>query len=152
MVFECAHQKGIGSRRLMKHKTELATPRIQLRWMPSTLRREYKWECHYEIVILLGEFDIRREVYDEDGEMKKKKLPRELVIQIKGPSLRGGQTTPCGEVGGERYADTPFRDGAHAMWDALQLGEPPIFVIAPDGMAFPVEYDAISLREKARTP
>ncbi len=119
-------------------KQTLPTPRLQLRWMPSTLMAGYQWECHYELVILLDEDDIRREVYDDDGNMKKK-LPRELAIPMKDPSLRGSSQTPCTSIDGTRYADTPFSDGAHANWDSKQLGNPPIYVIAPDGMAFKVE-------------
>jgi hypothetical protein len=83
----------------------------------------------------------------------KRKLPRELVIPMKTPSFRNSSShyPPCTSGdGGQRYADTPFRDGAHAKWDAIQLGDPPIFVIAPDGMAFPVEYDPAEVRAQQR--
>ena len=130
----------------MTRAEKLPTPRLQLRWAPSTIKHEYKWECHYELVILLGEYDIRREVY-RNGNPLKKKLPRELAIPMKGPSLRGSSETPCTAMNGTRYADTPFRDGAHAKWDAIQIGCPPIFVIAPDGEAFAVEYDPQELRD-----
>ncbi len=135
----------------MTRAEKLPTPRLQLRWTPSTLKRDYRWECHYELVILLGEFDVRREAY-RDGRQLKKKLPRELAIAMKGPSLRESSETPCTAMDGTRYADTPFRDGAHATWDAVQLGCPPIFVIAPDGKAFRVEYDAQEVRNAKATP
>lgn len=117
---------------------KLPTPRIQLRWEASDERPGWQWRCHYELVIELGEYDIRRETY-KDGVQLRKKLPRELLIPVKEPSWRGSTVTPCGE-GDTRYADPPFRDGAHAMWDGIQLGMPPIYSIAPDGRAFPVEY------------
>lgn len=135
-------------------KTKLPVPRLQLRWEPST-HPEWRWQCHYELVILLGQYDIRREAY-KDGIQLKRKLPRELAIPMKPPSCRssGNKFPPCTSSDGkQRYADTPFRDGAHASWDALQLGNPPIFVIAPDGMAFPVERedsDSPAARKVAR--
>ena len=131
-------------------KPKLPTPRIQLRWEESA-GTGYKWQCHYELVILLDKYDVRREVYRNGRELKRK-LPRELAIPMKQPSLRSSSNPhpPCTSMDGKsRYADTPFRDGAHAMWDAAQLGEPPIFVIAPDGMAFPVEYNPADFRKEA---
>lgn len=131
--------------------SKLPTPRIQLRWEASQ-HPEYQWQCHYELVILLAVHDVRREVY-RHGYQLKKKLPRELTIAMKSPSLRGSSSLypPCTSGDGKlRYADTPFRDGAHAKWDAIQLGNLPIFVIAPDGMSFPVEYDPADLRARLR--
>jgi hypothetical protein len=113
---------------------ELPAPRLQLRWTPSTQRPGYDWECHYELVLPLGEYDIRRENYDEDGNELEK--INELVVPIKPPSLRGSDKIPCTGQDGNRYYDAPYRDGAHALWDAKVIGNPPIFVIAPDGMAF----------------
>ena len=123
----------------MKKISRLPTPRMQLRWEAST-NPEYQWQCHYELVIALDKYDIRRNIY---------KNPRELVIPMKSPGFRNTSSKypPCTSGDGkERYADTPYRDGAHAKWDAIQLGDPSIFVIAPDGMAFQVEYDAAELR------
>ena len=127
-------------------KEKLPTPRMQLRWKEST-HAGYQWECHYELVILLDKYDVRREVYKNGRELKRL-LPREMTIPMKTPSLRNSSSPhpPCTAMDGTRYADTPSRDGAHAKWDAIQLGDPPIFVIAPDGKAFPVEYDAAELR------
>lgn len=118
----------------MIHKDNLPAPRLQLRWEPSDLRSGYQWACHYELVLPLDRYDIRAEQEGPDGEP----LPplKELVVPIKGPSLRGGSGVPCTTLGGERYYDAPFRDGAHAFWDSKLLGNPPIFVIAPDGTAF----------------
>jgi hypothetical protein len=119
----------------VSEQNSLPAPRLQLRWAPSDQRSGYQWECHYELVLPLGEFDIRREQYDAEGNEIGK--ISELIVSMKPPSLRGSTGTPCTTGDGERYYDTPFRDGAHAMWDAKLLGNPPIFVIAPDGMAFP---------------
>lgn len=114
--------------------TPLPAPRIQLRWLPSTLRREYQWECHYELVIPLDKHDVRAEQVGPRG--GRRPNLKELVIPIKEPSVRGSTGTPCMAQDGSRYYDPPFRDGAHAQWDAAVLGNPPIYVIAPDGMAF----------------
>lgn len=124
-------------------KTKLPAPRLQLRWAHSTLRAGYNWECHYELVIPLGKYDIRAEQQGPRG--GKKPSLKELVIPMKEPSIRGSEVTPCtAHPSGERYYDSPFRDGAHAIWDAKLLGNLPIFVIAPDGMAFarPQDKDA----------
>ena len=113
----------------------LPAPRLQLRWVkadPNSLGHE--WACHYELVIPLGELDIRREIYDDEGSVTKG--PMEAVIQMKLPTLRRDTRTPCQYQDGARYYDPPFRDGAHAAWDAAVLGNPPIYVIAPDGVAF----------------
>ncbi|WP_176079363.1 hypothetical protein [Paraburkholderia tropica] len=82
----------------------------------------------------LGEFDIRREQYDDEGNETGK--ISELAVPMKQPSLRGSSGTPCTRGDGVRFYDDPFRDGAHAKWDSKLIGNLPIFVIAPDGMAF----------------
>ncbi|MBR8234656.1 hypothetical protein K6W26_22880 [Burkholderia sp. AU42008] len=118
----------------MTHKDDLPAPRLQLRWTPSD-EPGYGWECHYELVLPLGQNDIRAEQEGPDGE----RLPnlKELVVPMVEPCLRSSSATPCMTSDGSRYYDDPYRDGAHAWWDSKELGNPPIFVIAPDGMAFP---------------
>lgn len=119
---------------------KLPAPRMQLRWEASALPGN-PWRCHYELVILLNKFDIRRDVY-KGTNLLKRKLPREMAIPMKPPSLRttSNPYPPCTANDGKtRFADEPFRDGAHALWDAEQLGKLPVFVIAPDGAAFPLE-------------
>lgn len=120
----------------MSKNKSLPTPRLQLRWEPSKFDG-YNWQCNYELVILLKEHDIRRDIYKNDR-LLKKKAPRELAIQMKSPQLRLSEATPCAAPNGERYTDTPYRDGAHAKWDSEQL-KLPVYVIAPDGMTFLVE-------------
>lgn len=119
---------------------KLPAPRLQLRWAPSTLKRGYQWECHYELVLKLDKWDIRAEVYKGDRLLKKRLA--ELVVPMKEPSVRGSSSEypPCTSGDGKlRYCDTPYRDGAHAKWDSLQVGNLPIYCIAPDGAAFLVE-------------
>jgi hypothetical protein len=125
---------------------KLPAPRLQLRWAPSRQRPGYDWECHYELVIPLGEYDIRREQYDADGNELEK--VSELIVPLKPPSLRGSARIPCQDMKGERYYDAPFRDGAHAMWDAKVIGNVPIFVIAPDGKAFAKADEAVATNQR----
>ena len=66
----------------------LPVPRLQLRWAKAEPNdRSYEWACHYELVIPLDEYDIRREDYDDDGHCTKG--PPWAVIPMKPPSLRG---------------------------------------------------------------
>jgi hypothetical protein len=122
-----------------KRRAKLPAPRLQLRWekndgLHGYAIHKYGWLCHYELVLPLDKFDIRREVRGPRGGIKK---IRELVAPLKGPSARGSSSTPCTcPFKGTRYYDDPFRDGAHAQWDAKLLGNLPIYVIAPDGVAF----------------
>lgn len=110
---------------------KLPAPRMQLRWESAGGEN---WLCHYELVIALKDGDVRREL--------DRKLPKEMAIAMKPPTKRNSSSRfpPCATGDGKvRYADTPFRDGAHAKWDALQLGGIPVYVIAPDGEAFRLE-------------
>lgn len=112
----------------------LPAPRLQMRWevnQDEESRQRFQYLCHYELVMPLGEHDIRREVYGEDGEMTGKL--NELVVPMGGPSKRGCATPPCVRSDGELYFDEPYRDGAHAKWDAEALGGLPVWVIALDG-------------------
>lgn len=114
----------------------LPAPRLQLRWEPDNGQRrrfsDEDWLCHYELVLPLGEYDIRREIYDDDGEQIGERS--ELILAVKPPTIRGGPgRPPCTNPDGSLYADEPFRDGVHAQWDARVLGGWPVYVIAPDG-------------------
>ncbi|MBH2008343.1 MAG: hypothetical protein I8H71_01450 [Xanthomonadaceae bacterium] len=114
---------------------KLPAPRLQLRWEPfSEERSGYNWQCHYELVIPLDKFDIRAEQEGPRG--GRRAALKELVVPIKPPSMRSTNGVPCTAPDGTRYYDAPYRDGAHAQWDAAVLGNPPIYVIAPDGRAF----------------
>ncbi|MDX4957865.1 hypothetical protein [Delftia acidovorans] len=116
-------------------KKKLPAPRLQLRWMLSAADPAHQWECHYELVMPLRGGDIRAERIGPRG--GKLSALKELAIPMKPPTLRGGKSTPCTcPFKGTRFYDAPYRDGAHAQWDAAALGNLPLFVIAPDGMAF----------------
>lgn len=101
------------------------TAYLQLRWEEET---ENSFLCHYELVLPLGEYDIRKE--DSEGEQYRNKI----VMMITEPTRRTSGAVPCQSREHEGYFfDTPYRDGAHAMWDSRVLGNIPIKVIAPDG-------------------
>jgi hypothetical protein len=104
----------------------LPTPRFQLRWEGS----HGNWTCYYELVMPLTEYDIRREIIGSHGGVTK-----ENVIAMESPTTRDSETEPCSLPDGRRYADPPFRAGAHARWDSESLGVP-VYVIAPDGRWF----------------
>lgn len=116
---------------------------LQLRWEEGTTQQgerfswpgDQTWLCHYELVLPLSRWDIRRET-GEDG------FPEtdELVIAIKPPTVRTTTTRPCSLPGGEDYADTPFRDGAHARWDRELLGNIDVYVVTPAGKRVAVDF------------
>ena len=112
----------------------LPAPRLQLRWTAADVPEDGEWLCHYELVIPLGKDDIRREIYDHEGDLVGK--TNESRVTLKEPTSRSGGGIPCTAPDGTRYCDAPFRDGAHAQWDSEAMGGFPIFVIAPDGSAF----------------
>lgn len=116
-------------------RPKLPAPRLQLRWAKDEGNaRGWPWACHYELVMPLDEHDIRREVYGEDGEVTKK--VKEFVVAMKEPSLRQSNHEPCSGPDGSQCCDPPYRDGAHALWDSTRLGGLPVYVIAPNGVAF----------------
>ena len=123
------------SLRAVRSTDGLATPRMQLRWTAAEPNdRDMQWACHYELVLPLGEHDIRREVYGDDGEIGG--IVDVLIVAMKPHSLRGSTSIPCQDQSGERYCDPPWRDGIHSKWDAALLGNLPVYVIAPDGESF----------------
>jgi hypothetical protein len=107
----------------------LVGPHLRLRWEKSD-RADCDWLCHYELVIPFDEHDIRREVYDKNGEFVAEKFCN--VISMGSTTRRKSSEPPCNG----NIFDAPFRDYAHAKWDAMKLGNLPIYVIAPDGRAF----------------
>lgn len=95
--------------------SDLPAPRIQFRWVGT----DGEYICHYEFVFPLGGSDIRST--DFNGS-------RFAVIEL------GRTTTSRGRgFDGDLKHETPFRDGAHAQWDAKSFGDPPIYIIAPNG-------------------
>lgn len=114
----------IGSKRTKNLKAVeelgLPTPRLQFRWEKIEKPVDgMDWFCHYELVLKLDTNDIRN-----PHEYKK---PGELTLALGG--------TRVGKYGREPFwpengiVDTPFRDGAHAHWDGLQLGIKHVYAI-----------------------
>lgn len=122
-----------------KQKALLPAPRLQLRWEKFSDDSRYDWQCHYELVLPLDQYDIRGEVEGPRG--GKRPNLTELAVPIKEPTVRRSNGVPCIAQDGTRYYDAPYRDGAHASWDAKVLGDLPIYVIAPDGMCFSKKED-----------
>lgn len=99
----------------------LPAPRLQLRWRKPTAKEKKRsvlgrdWTCVYELILPLGEGDIRR------------KAKRDFqALEICRTFVGTTDTNPT-------FA--PFRDGCHARWDSKLLGNLPIYIVAPDGSA-----------------
>lgn len=101
---------------------DLPVPRLQFRWEEDG---EY---CHYELVLRLSEWDIRREKGGEETE----KRSRNMAVPL-GLTRVGGGRPERGYLrdDGSFEVDTPYRDGNHARWDGEQLGLP-IYAIFGD--------------------
>lgn len=99
-------------RREAEENSDLPAPRLQLRWDGTDI-------CHYEMVILLAEHDIRRE-RDEGTASRLMAVPLGCTRVTRGKTgddpMRFNPATKDWEV------ETPYRDGAHIAWDAHQLG------------------------------
>lgn len=133
-------------RRYAKQWDGLPLPRLQLRWSPKPVPQSDKkvaadarlgrrmaeamgvpyqpaqtWECFYELVMPVGQYDIRNEHYYAGF----------ILIPISATRRSGSATNPPCKFG----PDTPYRDGSHAYWDAKALGWLPIYVIDPAGVA-----------------
>lgn len=109
-------------------ESEMPAPRLELRWTDegAPFRDGYTIACVYSVVIKLGDYDIRKERVDENYEP----LPN-----VPTHSAELGKTLSTGEVGRKWHREqdaigTPYRDGAHAQWDAKQLGNLPIYAVA----------------------
>ena len=116
----------------------MAETRLQFRWEPAEDAMNNfgsrNWVCRYELLITLDEHDIRRE--DENGN----KVHDFHVLEI-GRTTRGSAFEPCRTESGDYVFDAPYRDGAHAVWDASKLGDLPIVSIAVDGTVIPKSAD-----------
>lgn len=111
---------------------DLAAPRLQLRWSHDDSGRS-NWVCNYEMVLPLRQGDCRN---DEGANF--------AVIEL-GRTLVGGGGAPPWERAIVEQS-MPYRDGAHARWDAEALGGLPIYVLGPDGAARkvePIQHDGV---------
>lgn len=92
--------------------SHLPAPRLQLRWSSPHL-------CHYELVIPLGKYDVRRERGNGDT--------RSCFMAIPLNSTRvGGGNDIMFELApdGTARVRMPYRDGMHIRWDAHTLKLP----------------------------
>lgn len=86
---------------------DLPAPRLQLRW-------ECHGDiCHYELILPLQEYDIRR----EEADVKRSRL---MAVPL-GLTRIYPCRIPLALSGG---LDRPLRDGKHIEWDAKALGLP----------------------------
>lgn len=89
----------------------LPCPRLELRWI-KTGETWSKRECVYSLVLPVDEHDIRQ---DQDNCAN-----NELTIEIGRTAVTSGPGDEPPIFGGS--VDTPFRDGAHSIWDQKALG------------------------------
>ncbi len=101
---------------------DLPLPRLQLTWKQES---GLKWNCSYDLLIPVDENDGRNK--NNTGCIK----------------VNLGQTEVTGssplrtEKDGKRYLNTPFRDGAHAVWDSSSLCIPAFIVYENVAEAIP---------------
>lgn len=131
-------------------KLNLPAPRLQLTWFDLS----GDWSeraCAYSIVIPLDKYDIRAE--DDEG---RHGVNKETHGNLGLTMVSGGALNPAKRVGGP---DSPFRDGAHSLWDSRALGSIPIYVVC--GNAYrrleekrerPVQSRMVALNSSAGGP
>lgn len=93
-------------------------PRMQLRWREND---DLTLTCFHEFVFPISKDDIRST--DFNGS-------RCGVVELGRCKRSGGMAPDWANNLARTY---PFRNSAHAVWDAVHFGNPPIYVIAPDG-------------------
>lgn len=97
---------------------DMPAPRLELRWQAIFDRRSKNQSvCYYNLVIPLKETDIRRATAGDNT----------LSINIGRTDSVGFLTDEIDLARGT--INTPFRDGAHAMWDAKHLGNLPVYAV-----------------------
>ena len=105
----------------------LPVPRLQLRW--ATDDGDNQRICHYELILPLSEYDIRRE-RARDGD----KASRYLAVPLGCTRVSGGSgrdPVSIDNTTGNIQVDRPYRDGSHASWDAYAL-RVPLFAVWND--------------------
>ena len=102
----------------------LPAPRLELRW--SKAEGQEAWGhsiCQYGLVMPLREHDIRRESWKTEDIMSE----NDEVFYVFGTTKVTRSETRTPYDSRMNVVDTPFRDGAHALWDANILNNLPIF-------------------------
>lgn len=105
-------------------------PRLEFRWRKNPEDQDEKdrlsdWGddthfCDYGLIMPLKHEDMRAE--GEDGTLG---VNREKFYKFGTTAVGGSRTPSDGQV--------PFRDGAHASWDAEALGGLPVWVLSISG-------------------
>ncbi len=115
----------------MTHQEKVtAIPRIarlEMTWTKDDAIGE-RWTCNYELVIPLGEVDCRG-TFDRKP-AKRRPISFRMVWLDADNCQRvpmGRTKVTCGRAKGtmtwpDGNIDTPFRDGAHILWDHEKLG------------------------------
>ena len=108
----------------MISSSELPAPRLELRWTKTGDTWDER-KCAYNLVLPLREHDIRRE--REDGTTRDC-----LTVEMGRTKVTGGSRYlfQPNERPGYRI-DVPFRDGAHAQWDA-EILDLPVYAVFED--------------------
>lgn len=108
--------------------TTAPLPRLELRWRkdPKDDNERQRledssmnetWFCDYGLVVPLQENDVRATPgIDEKRDS--------IFYTFSTTMVSGGDPWP---------GQLPYRDGAHAKWDAAALNNLPIWVLTPDG-------------------
>lgn len=114
-------------------KKDVAPTRLQLRWAEDE-ESPGRYICHYELVLALDQHDIRRERHGPRGGRRP-----DAVCQIvpMGRTSRGANVEPCHMPCDGKLLlsyDVPYRDGAHALFDAAKLGGLPVYVVTVGGV------------------
>jgi hypothetical protein len=101
-------------------KKKLPYPRLELRWRDAKEPGDFGnyWECDYVLVL------HKRHKGDIRCDSKRGLAGRKDVEIVMNTTKRSGSGPICRFTGN---VDTPYRDGAHAKWDAAALGGLPVF-------------------------
>lgn len=119
---------------------DMPAPRLELRYRQAEPDdgfdvQQYPTVCEYNFVFPLSKYDIRAEYTGPRGGHKYGHFKTQTVrINL---SATSRQLEDC-YCPGDDSVNTPFRDGAHAMWDSWYFGKAPIYAIA-QGRAMLVE-------------
>lgn len=133
----------------LKNST-LPTPRLQYRWQHQSettalpnpfIGNKHSWVCHYELILPLDPHDERTSYYPPDADDSVERDHLVIPMDAGQPRVRAAMegNVPCtATTTGERFADLPSIGSRQIAADSRLLGHLPMYVIAPDGMAFDV--------------
>ncbi len=99
----------------------LPAPRLELRWRREGDDWSVAW-CDYQLVLPLRDGDLRREWTGTDT------LTLRITTTRRTSPGPASDQHPVSRAG----IDVPYRDAAHAEWDAAALHGVPVFVVCDD--------------------